>query len=113
MPSATPVSVSLHVLADLDADARHRLLQRAETDIGPFLEKVAPIVAAVEAEGDAAVARFTRTYDRAPVEEDGLLVTPREIEEAHAAVAPDVRDSIAFAIVMIAVEGKLPLPRGT
>ena len=46
------------------------LLRRSETDISSFIEKVAPIIEAVRAEGDKALARFGRDFDKADVSAD-------------------------------------------
>ncbi|MEO1103895.1 MAG: hypothetical protein AAFW98_09240, partial [Pseudomonadota bacterium] len=59
--------VSVHHLDRLTTDARENLLTRAEGDLGPFLEKVGPIIEAVRTEGDEALARFAREFDKSPV----------------------------------------------
>ena len=48
------------VLSDLTAAERATLLKRTESDLGPFLEKVKPIIEAVRIEGDTALSRFAR-----------------------------------------------------
>ena len=60
--------VSLHDLSKLSAADRGRLLVRSEADLGPIIEKVKPIIAAVKAEGDEALARFAREFDKSPVD---------------------------------------------
>ena len=54
--------IAFHDLATLSAEARSGLMQRAEADLGPFLDRVRPIVEAVRDEGDAALARFAREF---------------------------------------------------
>ena len=49
---------NFHDLATLTPDQRAALMKRADSDIGPFLDKVRPILAAVKAEGDKALSRF-------------------------------------------------------
>ena len=44
-------SVNLHDLARLSPEARRNLLKRSESDLGPFLDRVRPIIAAVKEVG--------------------------------------------------------------
>ena len=60
--------ISIHDLSKLSIVERNRLLQRTESDLSSFEEKVKPIIEAVRTEGDAALARFARQFDKAPVE---------------------------------------------
>ena len=46
------LNCNFHELAKLSPQQRAALMQRADSDIGPFLDKVRPILAAVKAEGD-------------------------------------------------------------
>jgi histidinol dehydrogenase len=84
-------------LAGLSADERRHCLARTESDLRPYLEKVAPIVAAVAAEGDEAVARFTRQFDKAPVAAADLAATPDDFVRARNSLGPDITEAIAFA----------------
>lgn len=84
-------------LDGLSADQRRRCLARTESDLGPYLEKVAPIIEAVAAEGDEAVARFTRQFDKAPVAADNLAATPEDFVRARKSLKPDITEAIAFA----------------
>jgi histidinol dehydrogenase len=58
---------------------------------------VRDIVAAVRAEGLAALLRFAREFDKVELDETSIRVTEAEIEEGAAACASAVRDAIAFA----------------
>lgn len=89
-------------LAGLTAEERRRCLARTESDLGPYLEKVAPIVAAVAREGDEAVARFTRQFDKAPVTSDALAATPGDFVRARNSLGADITEAIAFAAHNIA-----------
>jgi histidinol dehydrogenase len=98
---SSPVShppVSRHVLADLTPEARARLLQRAESDLGPFLEKVRPIIEAVRTEGDTALARFAREFDRAPVEPDAIAATPEDFDRAFDELEPEMVEILRFSV---------------
>lgn len=89
---------TVHRLADLDAAARVALLERAESDLGPFIEKVRPIIDAVAADGDAALARFAREFDRAPLDETAIAATPADFDAAFARVEPEMIATLEFCI---------------
>jgi len=91
----TPVYVVR--LAELSPEERKRCLARTESELGPFLEKAQPIVAAVAEEGDEALARFTRQFDKAPVTADTLAATAQDFARARRSLAPDVIEAITFA----------------
>ncbi|MFP4126459.1 MAG: histidinol dehydrogenase [Alphaproteobacteria bacterium] len=93
-----PAAVNLFDLAALDTDARAALMRRTEADLGPYREPVARIVEAVRTEGDAAVARFGREFDRAELTPDRLKASAEEFEEAERLVEPEVKAAIAFAV---------------
>ena len=67
--------INFHELAKLSAEQRRELQQRTETDLSAFEAKVRPIIAAVRAEGDEALARFARDFDKAPVEASEIAAT--------------------------------------
>jgi histidinol dehydrogenase len=90
-------SIDLVRLAALSPEERQRCLKRTESDLGPYLEKVSPIIAAVAEEGDEAVARFTRQFDKAPVTADSLAASPKDFIRARKSLAPEVIEAIGFA----------------
>jgi histidinol dehydrogenase len=89
-------AVNFVELAGLDAAARAALLERAETDLGPFIEKARPIVEAVRDEGDAALARFARDFDKAPVDPGEIAATPADFDAAFAALDPEMIRVLEF-----------------
>jgi histidinol dehydrogenase len=91
-------TVSLHDLSALSAAQRAQLLVRSEADLGPIIEKVKPIIAAVKAEGDEALARFARQFDKAPVTADRIAATPVEFTAAFDAVESEVIAAIEYAV---------------
>ncbi len=91
------IRISFHRLAQLSSAQRTELLKRTESDLGPFIEKVKPIVEAVRTEGDAALARFARQFDKAPVDEDKIAATPADFAAAQKSLGADIRAAIAFA----------------
>jgi histidinol dehydrogenase len=93
-----PATVSLHDFATLDAAARLRLTRRTEADLGPFIEKVKPIIEAVRTAGDQALSRYALDLDKATVPANAIKVSAEEFKGADQGVSPEVRDAIAFAI---------------
>ncbi|MEZ5839971.1 MAG: histidinol dehydrogenase [Hyphomicrobiales bacterium] len=91
-------AVSFHDFGKLDEAARAALTRRAETELSGFIEKVRPIVDAVRAEGDAALVRFAREFDRAEVAPGAIQASEEEFEAAFRVVEPDVIEAIRFAI---------------
>ena len=90
--------VALHDLAVLDAAARERLLSRAEDELEPFLDGARPIIAAVRAEGDEALARFGREFDGATsLTADTIGVSAADIDRAFDALEPALVDTLGYA----------------
>lgn len=91
-------AVNLHDLSKLSSAERTQLLVRSEADLGPIIEKVKPIIAAVKAEGDAALARFAREFDKAPVDADRIAATPADFDRAFGQVEAEVIAAIEYAV---------------
>lgn len=91
-------NVSFHELDKLDLTQRAALLQRSETDLSGFIEKVKPIIEAVRTEGDAALVRFGRDLDKADLDENRLKATQAEFDAAFDLVESDVIEAIQFGI---------------
>jgi histidinol dehydrogenase len=94
-------AINLHRLSALSDGQRAALLRRSESDLGPFLEKVRPILAAVRTEGDEALARFARNFDKAPVTAEAIAATPADFARARTALPPALLEAIAFAAANI------------
>jgi len=90
-------TINFHELAKLSADERKRLLTRTEADLSSFEAKVRPIIEAVKNEGDEAIARFARQFDKAPVEANELAATAADFDAADRALEPGVRKAMEFA----------------
>jgi len=90
-------SINVLKLGSLTPEVRRRSLQRTESDLKPYLEKVAPIIEAVAAEGDEALARFTRQFDKAPVAADKIAATPDDFLRARKSLGSEITEAIAFA----------------
>jgi histidinol dehydrogenase len=88
---------NFHILASLSPSARTALLARTETDLSSYIEKVRPILAAVRAEGDAALARFAQQFDRAPVMATAIAATAADFALAERTLAPKMHEAMRFA----------------
>lgn len=84
-------------LEKISATERAALLQRAETDLTPFIEKVVPIIAAVRKEGDVAMARFAREFDKSPVQPHELAATQEDFAAAEKSLDPKMHEALTFA----------------
>ncbi|RWM17314.1 MAG: histidinol dehydrogenase [Mesorhizobium sp.] len=91
-------NVSFHDLSQLDAASRAALMRRSETDLSGFMEKAAPIIEAVRTEGDAALVRFARDFDKADLDASRLKVSPAEFDAAFGMVDEEVIAAIRFGI---------------
>ncbi|RWL22581.1 MAG: histidinol dehydrogenase [Mesorhizobium sp.] len=91
-------NVSFHDLSQIDAAGRSALMRRSETDLSGFMEKAAPIIEAVRTEGDAALVRFARDFDKADLDAARLKVSPAEFDAAFDMVDEDVVAAIRFGI---------------
>jgi histidinol dehydrogenase len=85
-------------LALLSPAERARLLERAESDLAPYIEKARPIVEAVKREGDEALARFARDFDKAPLTAGQIAATKTDIDRALARLDKPILAAIEFAI---------------
>ena len=94
-------AVSLHELDTLGADGRRRLLVRDAADLGAVIARVEPIIEAVRRDGDAALARFARELDCAPVAAGDIKAGEAEFDAAFAALDPEVTAAITYAITNI------------
>ena len=91
------MTINVHELARLSAAERRKLQQRIETDLSAFEAKVRPIIEAVRAEGDEALARFARDFDKAPVAAGEIAATADDFAAAEKALDPRVREAMEFA----------------
>ena len=85
-------------LGGLSPAERAKLLRRAESDLSPYIEKVRPVIEAVRTEGDEALARFAREFDKAPLTADAIAATKTDFDKAFDRVDRKVVDAIEFAI---------------
>ena len=91
--------INVQKLAGLGAAERAALVRRSESDLSFFLEKVQPIIDAVKNEGDAALVRYGRDFDKAAsLTAETLQVSEAEFDEAFGLVDDKVIEAIRFGI---------------
>lgn len=93
-------NVNVQVLKELSAGERTALTRRSEADLSFFLEKCAPIIEAVRTEGDAALVRFGREFDKA----DGLTEATLKASDAEFDAAFDAVDAEVIAAIRHGIE---------
>lgn len=90
------MTISFHDLSTMTREQRDRLLVRTEGDLSSYEEKVKPIIEAVRTEGDEALARFARQFDKAPVEASEIAATEADFDLAEKTLDPKVREALDF-----------------
>ena len=81
----------------LDPAGRAGLLRRTEADLDAFVERVRPIIEAVRDQGDAALARFARELDRAPVDAGAIAATEADFDRAFDSLGQEMIDVLQFS----------------
>jgi histidinol dehydrogenase len=97
---------------DADFEARFRsLLDDARETTARVDRAVAEIIAAVRAEGDAALLRLTARFDGwTPADAAALRVTPQEVSAACAAIPPDLMAALDLAAARIEAFHRAQMP---
>ena len=106
-------TINYLILSELTEAKRAALLKRTESDLGPFLEKVKPIIEAVRTEGDKALSRFATQFDGATVNATAIAATPQDFDRAHGELQADVREAIVFAASNVRKFHELQKPEGS
>ncbi|MCD8120047.1 MAG: histidinol dehydrogenase [Lachnospiraceae bacterium] len=76
----------LKLTAENRQNILQNLLKRSPNQYTEYEERVAAILNAVRQEGDAAVFRYTKMFDRADLNAENVRVTEAEFEEAYASL---------------------------
>jgi len=101
------------LLFTTDADfsqALSGLLANRAQEVEGVREAVADIIARVRKEGDAALADYTRRFDRWPATPQTLALPRAELEAAKARVAPDVLAALELAAARIRAYHERQMP---
>jgi len=102
--------VRFHELERLSAAGRAALLRRTESDLGGYIQAVAPILKAVQERGDQALAEFARKFDGADLDPDAIKARPEEFDAAFESLDADLIDAIRFAADSIRIFHEKQLP---
>jgi histidinol dehydrogenase len=106
---STPIN--FHELAKLSTAERAKLMRRTETDLSSFEVKVKPIIEAVRIEGNEALARFAREFDRAPVQASEIAATEADFARAEKTLEAKMREAMSFAAESITKFHKHQMPQ--
>jgi histidinol dehydrogenase len=102
--------INQHRLSSLSVTQRQALLKRTETDLSTFIEKVKPIIAAVKAGGDEALAHFAQEFDKAQVQSTDIAATEADFARAENTLAPSMQEAMQFATHSITTFHKAQMP---
>jgi histidinol dehydrogenase len=89
--------INFFELAKLSNQERAALRTRTEANLSSFEAKVQPIIEAVRLEGDEALARFARDFDKAPVYASEIAATEADFNAAEKTLDPSVHEALKFA----------------
>ena len=92
--------LQVELLTELKPARRQAILSRYQEDVSAVLEVVAPILAALRAEGDAESLRQHRQF-KADITPADLEATPQEIEAAYRVLDPRVTAALKTAAANI------------
>lgn len=90
------MTISFFDLSTMSRAARDGLLRRTEADLAQYEDKVRPIIEAVRIEGDEALARFARQFDKAPVQASAIAATEADFARAEQTLDPAVKEALGF-----------------
>lgn len=89
--------VALHDLSRISASEREALLRRAEDNLAPFIEKVAPIIEAVQDKGDEALVEFAERFDGATFAADEIAAGDADFDSAYEALDDAFIDVLRYS----------------
>ena len=92
--------LQVELLTELAPARRQAILSRSQEDVSAVLEVVAPILAALRADGDAESLRQHQQF-KADITGADLLATPEEIEAAYRVLDPQVTAALKTAAANI------------
>ncbi|MGN1188682.1 MAG: histidinol dehydrogenase [Lachnospiraceae bacterium] len=92
---------TVYLTEDTKADILENLLKRSPNSYGSYEASVAAILADVREKRDAAIFEYTHKFDGATINAENIVVTKEEIDEAYAAVEPELVEVIRKALVNI------------
>lgn len=91
-----PIRLPVYRLATTAPAEQQALLRRPAIRTNEVMDRVRPILAAIKAQGDAALLSYTAQFDRVELASP-VRLPPFQTEEERAAIAPSVREAIDVA----------------
>ncbi|MBQ2614633.1 MAG: histidinol dehydrogenase [Clostridia bacterium] len=89
--------MNIYKLSEMTDEKKNFIMKRAELDISEHMKLAKEVSDDIREHGDAAVLEYTAKFDRVPLTQDKLKVTPEEIETAYERLDVETRDAIAYA----------------
>lgn len=93
--------IAIHELSEMSSDARARLLERTETDLASYIEKVEPIIEAVRTKGDTALAECAARFDGVIMGSSALRVPASQIANAEQELDPEIVAAIRLSVAQV------------
>ena len=90
-------AITVVELSRLPPEQRARYLQRTESSLESYVEKVKPIIEAVKRDGDKALIHYAREFDHATLTQNTLAASAEEFVTARESLDPELVASISFA----------------
>jgi histidinol dehydrogenase len=92
-------AVNIYHWKDLDPDQREALCRRAEAAVAPeVMDTVREVIEAVRSQGDAAVIRYTETFDKTDLAGKPLRAGKEELQASGENLTEELKQAIAFAV---------------
>jgi histidinol dehydrogenase len=91
------MSIRFVELSKISPAERALMLKRTEADLGPYLERVKPILDQVREDGDAALIRFAKQFDGATIAKGKIAAEPKDFARARKQLSPELLEAISFA----------------
>lgn len=93
------LAVNIYRWKHLDPEQREALCRRVEAAVPPQVaDTVREVIEAVRSEGDAAVIRYTETFDKADLKGRALRAGEEEFQAGEEDLSEDLKQAIAFAV---------------
>jgi len=104
--------VPVRFWSELSPEEKAKIFRRSEEDISSVLPQVQAIVDDVRRRGDAAVVEYTNRFDGSSLGAGDLRVTDAEFDAAEAALSPEVKAALHFAIENVEKVHRAQKPEG-
>lgn len=90
--------INFYELKDLTTQDRENLLKRSSIALDEFKERVKPVIQAVKEEGDEAIVKFAKVFDKADITTSTIGATEEDFTLAFKNIAPRMIEVLEFCI---------------